>query len=76
MTRRSLESRTRRVWFVFTGLVAGLLLVTFGTDVRTQGGQTPAPRQAPPAAPQAPGGGGGGRGATTSPATDFAPKSP
>ncbi len=75
MTRRSLESRTRRVWFVFTGLVAGLLLVTFGTDVRTQGGQTPAPPPAAPAAPQGPGGF-GGRGPTTSPATDFSPKSP
>jgi mono/diheme cytochrome c family protein/glucose/arabinose dehydrogenase len=63
------------VWFVFTGLVAGLLLVTFGTDVRTQGGQTPAPPPAQPAAPQAPGGFGGGRSAT-SPATDFAPKTP
>src|SRR3954451_23552680 len=86
MTRRFLESRSRRVFGSIVVLVAVFVLANFGTVVWTQGAP---PAQAPPASAQAPapgaqgpgapapaaGGFGGGR-AMTSEATDFTPKAP
>ena len=83
MTRRFLQSRTRRTWLALTGLCAALMLVSFSAVVRTQAGQAPAPAPATPptaapaAPPQAPPAEGfGGRGAQNSEAVDFSPKEP